>query len=51
MTPELTAGVIREELGDDPGSVFAEWDPVPIAAASIGQVHRAVTHVGRARSR
>jgi tRNA A-37 threonylcarbamoyl transferase component Bud32 len=28
--------------------VFREWDPVPFAAASIGQVHRAITHDGRA---
>jgi predicted unusual protein kinase regulating ubiquinone biosynthesis (AarF/ABC1/UbiB family) len=28
--------------------VFATWDPVPIASASIGQVHRAITHDGRA---
>jgi predicted unusual protein kinase regulating ubiquinone biosynthesis (AarF/ABC1/UbiB family) len=48
MSPELAAGVVREELGDSPERVFAEWDPVPIAAASIGQVHRAMTRDGRA---
>lgn len=48
MAPELAARVIREELGDDPERIFAEWDPVPIASASIGQVHRALTHDDRA---
>jgi predicted unusual protein kinase regulating ubiquinone biosynthesis (AarF/ABC1/UbiB family) len=42
MSPELAAGVIRDELGAAPDSVFLEWDPEPIAAASIGQVHRAL---------
>ena len=28
--------------------MFSEWDPLPIAAASIGQVHRAITRDGRA---
>jgi predicted unusual protein kinase regulating ubiquinone biosynthesis (AarF/ABC1/UbiB family) len=46
MTPELCAEVVCAELGDDPTRVFAEWDPVPLAAASIGQVHRAVTRAG-----
>ncbi|HEY2302577.1 MAG TPA: AarF/ABC1/UbiB kinase family protein, partial [Acidimicrobiales bacterium] len=31
-----------------PDRVFAEWDPEPIASASIGQVHRAMTHAGEA---
>jgi predicted unusual protein kinase regulating ubiquinone biosynthesis (AarF/ABC1/UbiB family) len=48
MAPELAAGVVRAELGGDPADVFLEWDPVPIAAASIGQVHRAITRDGRA---
>src|SRR3546814_10460841 len=48
MSAELAAQVIREELGADPTDVFGEWDPEPIAAASIGQVHRAITHDGRA---
>src|SRR6202021_3703788 len=48
MSPELAAGVIVAELGDVPETVFREWDPLPIAAASIGQVHRAITRDGRA---
>src|ERR1044072_6626608 len=48
MTSALAASVIREQLGSAPEHVFREWDPVPIAAASIGQVHRAITHDGRA---
>jgi predicted unusual protein kinase regulating ubiquinone biosynthesis (AarF/ABC1/UbiB family) len=48
MSPGLAAGVIAAELGGPPEKVFAEWDPEPIAAASIGQVHRAITRDGRA---
>jgi len=48
MTPGLASSVILEELGDAPERVFARWDPLPFAAASIGQVHRAITRDGRA---
>jgi predicted unusual protein kinase regulating ubiquinone biosynthesis (AarF/ABC1/UbiB family) len=46
MSAELAAGVIEAELGGPPEVIFAEWDPEPLASASIGQVHRAVTHDG-----
>ncbi len=48
MSPALAASVIVDELGDAPERVFARWDAWPFAAASIGQVHRAITHDGRA---
>ncbi len=46
MSPELAAGMIEAELGLRPDEAFLEWDPLPIASASIGQVHRAITHAG-----
>ena len=48
MSAELAARVVAEELGAPPERAFARWDPEPIAAASIGQVHRAITRDGRA---
>jgi predicted unusual protein kinase regulating ubiquinone biosynthesis (AarF/ABC1/UbiB family) len=41
MAPEIIDTVVREELGKAPREIFAEWSDRPIAAASIGQVHRA----------
>ncbi len=48
MSAELAASVVRDELGGLPNEIFERWDPIPIAAASIGQVHRAMTRDGRA---
>ncbi|MEA2297362.1 MAG: hypothetical protein QOF77_298 [Solirubrobacteraceae bacterium] len=39
--------VIEAEYGEPLGEVFAEFDPEPLAAASIGQVYRARLHDGR----
>jgi predicted unusual protein kinase regulating ubiquinone biosynthesis (AarF/ABC1/UbiB family) len=47
MAPSLAEQVVVEELGAHPDQLFLEWDPVPVAAASIGQVHRAVMPDGR----
>lgn len=47
MSSELAASVVTAELGGPPTSVFLDWSAAPAAAASIGQVHRAVTRDGR----
>ncbi|MCA6095224.1 AarF/ABC1/UbiB kinase family protein [Streptomyces sp. SCA3-4] len=39
---------LAERLGEDWRDLFEEFDDRPAAAASIGQVHRAVWHDGRA---
>jgi len=41
MAPHLVADVIKAELGQPPERAFFEFSPEPVAAASIGQVHRA----------
>lgn len=38
--------LIREELGDDPASLFKHFEDTPFASASIAQVHFATLHSG-----
>lgn len=38
---------IRKEFGKDVDALFAAFDPIPIASASLAQVHLATTHDGR----
>jgi predicted unusual protein kinase regulating ubiquinone biosynthesis (AarF/ABC1/UbiB family) len=46
LSPDAAIRVVREDLGSPPQEVFAEWELEPFAAASVGQVHRAVTRGG-----
>jgi predicted unusual protein kinase regulating ubiquinone biosynthesis (AarF/ABC1/UbiB family) len=46
LPPGVAERVVREELGRDVGQVFGRFEPEPLAAASLGQVHRA-SYAGR----
>jgi predicted unusual protein kinase regulating ubiquinone biosynthesis (AarF/ABC1/UbiB family) len=48
MSYEDIAKVVTEELDEAPEAVFAEFDHVPLASASLGQVHRAKLKDGTA---
>ncbi|WP_432041901.1 ABC1 kinase family protein [Streptomyces cadmiisoli] len=47
MPTRAVHAVLDEQLGDDWRELFLEFEDKPSAAASIGQVHRAVWHDGR----
>jgi predicted unusual protein kinase regulating ubiquinone biosynthesis (AarF/ABC1/UbiB family) len=47
MPFERVASVIEDELGGSPDTLFADFSRAPMAAASLGQVHRARLHDGR----
>ncbi len=42
------ARTLLEEFGKPPGELFATFDPIPVASASVAQVHRATLHSGEA---
>ncbi|GBF82925.1 ABC1-like protein [Aphanothece sacrum FPU1] len=46
FTYEQATAIIEKEFGKPLAKLYRSFDPVPIAAASLGQVHKAKLHTG-----
>ena len=47
MHPSLVRAQLKQSMGAQPEDLFKEFETEPFAAASLGQVHHAVTRKGR----
>ena len=47
LPEEVAKSVVEEELGDTVDNLFAWFEPIPFASASMAQVHKATLHNGK----